>query len=47
MEMVDIRRIAWSDELEKRIARMLRTGVFISLTAITCLLAVFWYISPN
>jgi hypothetical protein len=47
MEMLNIRRIAWSHDLEKRIERMLRTGVFIGISAITCLLAVFWYISPN
>jgi hypothetical protein len=47
MKVMNIRWTAWSNELEKKVERLLRTGLFIMIGAITCLLAVFWYITPH
>jgi hypothetical protein len=45
--MKNIGQLIWSPQLEKKIEGMLRTGVYIIVSAVTCLLAVLWYISPN
>jgi hypothetical protein len=42
-----VARLIWTLQLEKKIEGMLRTGVYIIVSAVTCLLAVLWYISPG
>jgi hypothetical protein len=47
MGLAELKRFLWPPEWEKKIEAMLYTGTIILVGAVSCLLAVLWYISPH